>query len=50
MIQRQHRTSHESRPVVVLLDASGHLLWTYEGLFADELYREIKTRLGAANR
>ena len=37
-------------PVVVLLDASGHLLWTYEGLFADEPYREIKTRLDAANR
>jgi hypothetical protein len=37
-------------PVVVLLDAAGHPLWTYEGLFADEPYREIKTRLDAATR
>jgi hypothetical protein len=37
-------------PVVVVFDAAGHPLWTYEGLFADEPYREIKTRLDAATR
>jgi hypothetical protein len=37
-------------PVVVLFDASGHPLWTYEGLFGDEPLREIKTRLDAATR
>jgi hypothetical protein len=39
---------HDNLPVVVLLDATGRVLWTYEGLFGDEPYRELKTRLEAA--
>lgn len=39
----------DNLPVVVLLDATGSVLWTYEGLFSDESYRELKTRLEAAN-
>jgi hypothetical protein len=38
----------DNLPVVVLFDATGRLLWTYEGLFGDEPYRELKTRLEAA--
>ena len=37
-------------PVVVVFDAAGHPLWTYEGLFGEEPLREIKTRLDAATR
>lgn len=42
--------NQNSLPVVVLFDAAGHPLWTYQGLFGDEPYREIKTRLDAAPR
>jgi len=35
-------------PVVVLLDAAGHPLWTHEGLFSEESLREVKTRFDAA--
>ena len=38
----------DSLPVVVLLDATGRLLWRYEGEFGDEPYRELKARLSAA--
>jgi hypothetical protein len=40
----------DNLPVVVLLDATGSVLWTYEGLFGDEPYRELKNRLEAATR
>ncbi len=40
----------DNLPVVVLLDATGSVLWTYEGLFGDEPYRELKSRLEAATR
>jgi len=39
---------HDNLPVVVLLDATGRVLWTYEGSFGDEPYRELKTRFEAA--
>lgn len=42
-------SKHDNLPVVVLLDATGRVLWTYEGLVGDEPYRELKTRLEAAN-
>ncbi len=38
----------EKLPAVVLLDAAGRLLWRHEGLFGDEMYRELKSRLEAA--
>lgn len=37
----------DNLPVVVLLDGKGQILWTYEGLFGDESYRELKTRMEA---
>jgi len=37
-------------PVVVLLDAKGQVLWTYEGLFADSPYQELKSKLDAIPR
>ena len=37
----------EKLPVVVLLDASGRMLWTYEGSFGEAAYRELKSRLEA---
>jgi hypothetical protein len=40
----------DNLPVVVLLDATGSVLWTYEGLFGDEPYRALKSRLEAATR
>jgi hypothetical protein len=40
----------DNLPVVVLFDATGRILWTYEGLFAVEQYQELKTRLDAATR
>jgi hypothetical protein len=42
-------SKHDNLPVVVLLDATGRVLWTYEGVFGDEPYRELKTRLEATN-
>jgi hypothetical protein len=39
----------DNLPVVVLLDGAGRVLWTYEGLFDDERYRELKTKLGEAS-
>ena len=35
----------ESLPVVVLFDASGQIVWKYQGAFGDEKYRELKERL-----
>jgi hypothetical protein len=46
--KRAVEAKHDNLPVVVLLDATGRLLWTYEGLFGDEPYRELKARLEAA--
>ncbi len=40
--------SQNNLPVVVVFDASGHPLWTYEGLFSEEPLHELKTRLDAA--
>jgi hypothetical protein len=38
-------------PVVVLIDSAGQVVWTYEGLFADDPYRELKSKLdGLTNR
>lgn len=39
--------SDEKLPVVVVLDASGRTIWIHEGLFGDEAYRELRTRLTA---
>ena len=40
----------DSLPVAVLVDAKGYVLWTYEGVLAEEPYRELKARLeNAAN-
>jgi hypothetical protein len=41
-------TKQENLPVVVLFDSSGRLLWSYEGLFGDQPYQELKTKLQAA--
>jgi hypothetical protein len=38
----------DNLPVVVLFDAKGRILWTYEGLFDSQAYRELKTELAAA--
>jgi len=38
----------DNLPVVVLFDAHGQILWTYEGLFGDVPYQELKAKLGAA--
>jgi len=38
----------EKLPVVVVLDAGGHVIWTHEGLLADEAYREAQARFAAA--
>jgi predicted transcriptional regulator len=38
-------SKQDNLPVVVLLDAAGKVQWTYEGLFADEAYLELKTKL-----
>jgi hypothetical protein len=35
-------------PVAVLVDAMGKVLWTYEGVFGEEPYHELRTRLEAA--
>ncbi len=40
----------DNLPVVVLFDATGRVLWTYEGLFGVEPYQELKARLDAATR
>jgi hypothetical protein len=40
---------HDNLPMVVLFDAGGRVLWTYEGLFTEEPYHELKTRLEAAD-
>jgi hypothetical protein len=37
----------DNLPVVVLLDGRGQIRWTYEGLFGDKSYRELKTRMEA---
>jgi hypothetical protein len=40
----------DSLPVAVLVDAKGYVLWTYEGVLAEEPYRELKARFeNAAN-
>ena len=48
--ERAVGANQNNLPVVVVFDATGHPLWTYEGLFAEETLREIKTRLDAATR
>jgi hypothetical protein len=40
----------DNLPVVVLLDAAGKIQWTYEGLFADKAYLELKTKLDAVSK
>jgi hypothetical protein len=40
----------DSLPVVILLDAAGKVQWTYEGLFAEEAYRELKIKLDAVSK
>jgi hypothetical protein len=40
----------EKLPVVVVLDATGKVVWTYEGAFGDEAYRELRGRLGVASK
>jgi predicted transcriptional regulator len=40
----------DNLPGVVLLDAAGKVLWTYEGLFADEAYRELKIKVDAVSK
>ncbi len=37
----------DSLPVAALIDAQGRLVWTYEGNFGDEPYRELRSRLAA---
>lgn len=39
--------SDDKLPVVVLLDAGGKIVWTYEDLAGDEAYRELKAKLRA---
>ncbi len=39
----------DNLPVVAILDGSGHLLWTYEGLFGEEPYRDLKARIETVN-
>ncbi len=46
--KRTVAVKQDNLPVVVLFDAGGLILWTYEGLFGDEPYRELKTKLDAA--
>ncbi len=40
----------DNLPVVVLLDGKGQVLWTYEGLFADAPYQELKSKLDTGSR
>ena len=35
----------DNLPVVVLLNPSGQIVWTYAGLFGDDAYHELKSRL-----
>jgi hypothetical protein len=42
-------SKQDNLPVVVLLDGKGQILWTHEGPFGDEPYRELKTRLDATD-
>jgi predicted transcriptional regulator len=37
-------------PVVVLFDAAGKVQWTYDGLFTDEAYRNLKTKLDGGSK
>jgi hypothetical protein len=39
----------ENVPIVVLLDAAGHV-WTHDGVYADDAARELKDKLVEANR
>jgi hypothetical protein len=34
-------------PVVVVLNAAGKIVWTYEGLPGDDAYNELKAKPGA---
>ena len=34
-------------PVTVLLDSAGQIVWTYEGVFADDPYKELTAKLSA---
>jgi hypothetical protein len=39
----------ESQSVVVLLDAAGKILWTFEGPFSDQAYQQLKSKLATAD-
>lgn len=41
-------SKRENLPLVVLLDGSGRILWTYQGPFADQPYQELKQHMEAA--
>lgn len=38
----------DNLPVVVVFDGAPQIVWTHEGPFSDEAYRELKTRLDGA--
>jgi hypothetical protein len=38
----------QNLPVVVLFDATGRIIWTHEGLFDEQPYRELKSKVEAA--
>jgi|HubBroStandDraft_4_1064222.scaffolds.fasta_scaffold214334_1 hypothetical protein len=38
----------DNLPTVVVFDSTAQMQWKYEGLFGDEAYRELKTRLERA--
>ncbi len=40
----------DNLPVVVLLDSSGQIFWKYEGVFSDEAYQQLKSRLASSAR
>jgi len=47
--ERATGATQENLPVVVILDRSGHVAWTYEGVFSDRAYQDLKGRLEAAS-
>ena len=40
----------DNLPVVVLVDPSGQIVWTYEGVLSDEAYEQLKSRLASSRR
>jgi len=46
--KRALRSTQDNLPVVVLLDPSGRVLWTYEGVFRSDAYGQLKSNLAAA--